>query len=170
MHWFAISSNVKRNHDFGPGLAMTFDDLKRTLCSVLETGKIGTPVSMRVHWQMPKTSTDVCAALASGMNLCQSLMKDSPSTLIARQASVGTQLNVLVTLENGRTVLVTVGSGCVHDAVLELLLIGNHGVVRLEGEDQIDEPLLTHDDEVQQWKTAVARSLTERKQIVVSKN
>lgn len=149
---------------------MTFDDLKRTLCSVLETRKIGTPVSMRVHWQMPKTSTDVCAALASSMNLCHSVMRGSPSTLIARQAFGGTQLNVLVTLENGRTILATVGSGRVNYSVLKLLLIGNHGVVRLEGESRIDERLLTHDDELQQWKTAVARSLKERKQIVVSEN
>ena len=125
---------------------------------------------MRVHWQLPKTSTDVCAALASGMNLCQSVMKDSPATLIARQASVGTQLNVLVTLENGRTILATVGSGSVKRPVLELLLVGNHGVVRLEGKSRIDELLLTNDDELQQWKTAVARSLKERKQIVVSED
>ena len=149
---------------------MTFNDLKRALCSVLETGKIGTPVSMRVHWQMPKTSTDVCAALASSMDLCQSVMRDVPFTLIARQASVGTQLNVLVTFVNGRTILVTVGSGCVSYSALELLLIGNHGVVRLEGECRIDELLLTNDDEVQQWKAAVDRSLKERKQIVVSED
>jgi len=149
---------------------MTFDDLKRSLCSLLETGKIGTPVSMRVHWQLPKTSTDVCAALASGMNLCQSVMKDSPATLIARQASVGTQLNVLVTLENGRTIMATVGSGSVSYSVLELLLIGNHGIVRLEGEGRIEEFVLTNDDDVQWWKTAVGRSLTKRKQVVVSEN
>ena len=149
---------------------MTFDDLKRTLCSVLETGKIGTPVSMRVHWQIPKTSTDVCAAFASSMKLCHSVMKGSPSTLIARQAAGSTQLNVLVTLENGRTILATIGSGCVNYAELKLLLIGNHGVVRLEGEGRIDELLLTNDDEVQQWKTAIDRSLNERKQIVISEN
>ncbi|MCH7689284.1 MAG: hypothetical protein IH899_21855 [Planctomycetes bacterium] len=149
---------------------MTFDDLKRSLCSVLETGKIGTPVSMRVHLHIPKTRVDVYSALASIMKLCHSVTRDVPLTLIARQTSGGTQLNVLVTLENGRTILATVGSGSVKRSVLELLLIGNHGVVRLEGEDRIDELLLTNDDEVQQWKTAVARSLNERKQIAVSKN
>lgn len=149
---------------------MTFDDLKRSLYSVLETGKIGTPVSMRVHWQMPGTSTDVCVALASSMSLCHSVMKGSPSTLIARQTSGGTQLNVLVTLENGRTILVTVGSGAVSYSVLELLLIGNHGIVRLEGEGRIDELRLTNDDDVQRWKTVVDRSLTERKQVAVSEN
>jgi hypothetical protein len=149
---------------------MTFDDLKRTLCSVLETGTIGTPVSMRVHWLISNTPTDVCAALVSSMNFCVSVMRSSPSTLIARQTSGGTQLNVLVTLENGRTILATVGSGCVDYSVLKLLVIGNHGVVRLEGEGRIDELLLTHDDEVQRWKTAVDRSLNERKQIVVSEN
>ena len=149
---------------------MTFDDLKRSLYSVLETGKIGTPVSMRVHWQLPETSTDVCPALASIIKLCQSVMKASPSTVIARQTSEGTQLMVLVTLENGRTIMATVGSGSVSCSVLELLLIGNHGIVRLEGEGRIEERVLTNDDDVQWWKTAVDRSLTERKRVVVSKN
>ena len=97
---------------------MTFDDLKRSLCSLLETGRIGTPVSMRVHLQMSETSADVCAALASSMNICHSVMRSSPSTLIARQAAGGTQLNVLVTLENGRTILATVGGGSVKRPVL----------------------------------------------------
>jgi hypothetical protein len=145
---------------------MTFDNLKRSLNSVLETGTIGTPVSMRVHWQMPGTSTDVCAALAFSMKLCQSVMSDAPVTLIARQASGGTQLNVLVKLENGRTILATIGSGSVSYSVLELLLIGNHGIVRLEGKSRMDEVFLKNDDCVQRWKTAVNRSLTERKQVV----
>ena len=149
---------------------MTFDDLKRSLCSVLETGEIGTPVSMRVHLQIPKTRVDVISALASIMKLCHSVTKDVPLTLIARQTSGGTQLNVLVTFVNGRTMLATVGSSSVNDSVLELLLIGNHGIIRLEGESRIDELLLTNDDELQQWKTAVTRSLNERKQIVVSEN
>ena len=145
---------------------MTFDDLKRSLHNVSDTGKIGTPVSMRVHWQMPETSTEVCAALASIMNLCHSVMKGSPTTVIARQTSGGTQLNVLVTLENGRTILATVGSGSVSYSVLELLLIGNHGIVRLEGEDRIDKRVLTNDEGVQRWKNAVDRSLNERKQVL----
>ena len=93
-------------------------------------------------------------------------MKGSPTTVIARQTSGGTQLNVLVTLENGRTILATVGSGSVSYSVLELLLIGNHGIVRLEGEDRIDKLVLTNDEGVQRWKNAVDRSLNERKQVL----
>jgi len=148
---------------------MTLEHLRQSLLTVLQTGRIGSPVSLRLHLQLSDAQYDSNAALASLMPLCKAVFHSTPAGLSARRDSGQTQLNAMVSFSGGETLLVSVGQGFSEETRLDLLLIGNHGVVRLEGNDPLENLPAVDVDQVQQWSAAVDRSLKERRQIVLSK-
>lgn len=106
-------------------------DLKRALRAIIDSGRVGIPVCLRVHVQlrMREDSPTRMSEVAKGL---QSLAVEllSMSKPKWKQRGRGRLLNVLGTDERGRSALLTFNqSGC--DQV-SLTLIGNRGVVRLE--------------------------------------
>lgn len=140
---------------------MTFDDLNRALAEALATGQIGTPVSLRVHFQVPDSAADLAAMVAAVMRLSQPVFRERPSTLAAREHPHGRQWNVLVGYPGGATAFVTAGCGSARQPSLRLLLVGNHGIVRLEGPDQFEDDLFSPHagSDVEQWRSAVTASV-----------
>ena len=138
---------------------MTFDELNRTLSETRAGGKIGVPVSLRMHLQLSDRQADLVAALLAVIELARPLFGAQPSRLMARGVPGGPQLNVLASFTGGQTLLVTLGRGAVERATLELLLIGNHGVIRLEGAELFEEPLFAAPEGADRWKSWIDKSL-----------
>ena len=139
---------------------MTIDELRQTLLEARSTGKIGTPVALRVHVQLQDRQANFSIAVAAVMQLAKSVLEATPIELTARSDIDRRQLNVLFRYAGGQTVLVTLGRGAVSAASLQLLLVGNHGVVRLAGGDGFDERSLTAGDDVDRWNSWIDNSLS----------
>lgn len=145
----------------GFGSMATFDDLSRAVTAALETGKIGTPVAMRLYVRCADDSIDPAAVLNAAASLAGAIFSASPQNLTARFSEDRRQLNVLLGYADGQTLLLSVigdvaGDGC------DLLLIGNHGIVRLEGGelfDAVEPDSVSPDGETDRWQQLIAQSL-----------
>ena len=144
---------------------MTLNELNNTLSETVSSGKIGTPVSLRIHLQLSDSQVDLVEALAALMRVSLPLFQTNARRLMARRDSGQRQLTALFSLAGGQTVLVTVGRGAVDNGSLHLLLIGNHGTVRLEGSEQFDEESLVFPDGPNPWKSPIEESLSRQSSV-----
>jgi hypothetical protein len=145
----------------------TLDDLQTALSDTLATGKIGTPVSLRLHLQLTEPDADLFAAMSAVMQMIEPVFSSSSARLRARQDADARQLNVLLDYTNGETVLLTLGRGCAKQPSLNLLVVGNHGVVRLEGGEMIEESAgSTTSSDGTHWKHVVETSLASGSAVV----
>lgn len=140
---------------------MTFEDLQKTLATAIATEKIGTPVALRLHVHLADLSILPVALLATVALWGESIFSASPAKLTARCTEDDRQYNVLLQYAGGQTLLFNVVSGSTNDS-LQLLLIGNHGVVRLEGGELFDPAGMQPANDVDDWKKPLARSLAEK--------
>ena len=145
---------------------MTFDDLSRTLHQAMRTEKIGTPVSVRLHLQLCDPQADLTASTVALLILIEPYFDLSSPQLLARRGPADSQLTVLLETAQGRTVFITVGRGSAQQPSLHLLLIGNHGVIRLEETQSFEEsPLPTttsmHAERYAEWNIRIAQSIAE---------
>ena len=140
---------------------MTFDDLQNTLATAIATDKIGTPVALRLHVNLADLSVEPAALLAAVASWAESIFSASPAKLTARCTGDDRQHNLLLNYAGGQTLLLNIVSGSTNDS-LQLLLIGNHGVVRLEGGELFDPTAMLPADDVDDWKRPLARSLAEK--------
>jgi hypothetical protein len=140
---------------------MTFDDLSAKLLPAVVCGKIGTPVSLRMHVQLTDSRADLIQTLANAMHVAASVFTAQPATLMARRDANRSQLNLLFSYTNGQVVMLTVGCGSAESPSLHLLLIGDHGVVRLEGAELFDAAEMQSPPDAAQWRSPVATSLAE---------
>jgi len=123
--------------------AMTgFPEIKAALAEAVQTGKLGVPVSARVHLQLaedassdesPPTEKDWEALRSAVVELFSVCWNEAPETIHVRQHPTGRQHNTLLQTASGNTVCITIGRGCARQSTLHLLVLGNHGVVRLDG-------------------------------------
>jgi len=138
---------------------MTLNELNNTLSEAVSSRKIGTPVSLRIHLQLSESQVDLVDALAAVMQVALPVFQTNARKLMACRDSGEDQLTTLVSLAGGQTVLVTVGRGTIDNGCLHLLLIGNHGTVRLEGAEQFEEESLELPDGPNLWKSPIEESL-----------
>jgi len=118
---------------------MTLDELHSALDDALKAGEIGVPVSLRLHVQLAAADTDAVGLLSALMPLAERAFGSQPQRLMVRRCENADQLSVLFDYAGGQTCFVTAGKGCTKHSSLQLVLFGNHGVVRLE-EGQLVEP------------------------------
>ncbi|MBW3543757.1 MAG: hypothetical protein KY476_26210 [Planctomycetes bacterium] len=146
---------------------MTFDDLKAAIDKVLSAGRIGTPVSVRVHVQIARAdAVPPYGGLAAAMRLADRVFDAEPCEVTARRADGTVHLNVLAGYPRGRTALVSIAFAADADPRLDLLVIGNHGIARLEGGELFDG-LCAADDHMQSpfWQQLVEQSLREKRRV-----
>ena len=147
---------------------MTFDELQITLTDALASGKIGTPVAARVHLQFPDADADLAAALATVAATFEPILDGLLTTLRCRQGSDLNQWNLLLQSEKGRTLFVTLGRASVPAATLNLLVIGNHGVIRLEGGEDFEPGGFGDPSQQERQRWAEAVETANRRQLLVS--
>ena len=139
---------------------MTLDELNSTLSAALASGKVGTPVSLRLHLQVTESRNDSVAHLALLMPLLQTTFGSPPSRLLARRNAVADQLTVLFNFAAGQSAMVTCGCGSARHTSLQLLLVGNRGVIRLEGGELFESADVPEKSDAQFWRTLIERSIT----------
>jgi hypothetical protein len=113
-------------------------DLRRTLDRALGSGRVGIPVALRVHLRLERiagANIDLESAAASLLSWGEEVF-GSPPQRVAVSENEGHSLTVLATCAGGQTLHVTVAASGRPD--LHLLLIGNHGIVRLEGGELLE--------------------------------
>jgi hypothetical protein len=119
---------------------MTIDGLRNALTAAIATGKIGTPVALRVHAIVASDSFNPAAALDAVIGLADTTFSSKPQRLTARSGGAGKQWNVLMNYAGGQTLSFSIASSPDRSAgnCLHLLLIGNHGIIRLEGAELLN--------------------------------
>ena len=132
---------------------MTFAELQAALAQALATSKIGTPVYVRLHLQFP--AGQVGDLLSAAVDLCEPIFGGRPARLGAIVSDAAQQCNVLLHYEFGQTLSITAGVGAAKRATIQLLVGGNHGIIRLEGDDLDDIP---KEADAERWEAAMRQS------------
>lgn len=114
-------------------------ELQQTLSQILATGQIGTPVALRLSLQLPQPHADLTSYGAACLEWAAEVFANEPARIATQQHARGQQQNLLVSFRGGQTVSVSVGRGAIDRERLDCLLIGNHGMARLEGGDCLAE-------------------------------
>ncbi|MBQ18594.1 MAG: hypothetical protein CMJ65_15885 [Planctomycetaceae bacterium] len=117
--------------------------LQETLAAAVGTGKIGTVVSFRALLQLPDGDTALDTAAAAVLATAESLVGSEPGSLSVRRHASGQQLNLLLRFDGGPIASVSVTGGVVDAVELALVVVGNHGVIRLEGAELAEDIGLT---------------------------
>lgn len=141
---------------------MTIDDLRRALTVAIATGKIGTPVALRVHAIVASDSFDPAAALDIVIGLAGIAFPTKPKRMTARSDPAGRQWNVLLNYAGGQTLSFSIASSpaCSGGNCLHLLLIGNHGIIRLEEAELFDDCSEKSMENVVYWRQHMTDSHT----------
>ena len=110
---------------------MTFEDLRRTVLETVNAGRIGTPVALRWHLFSSEQS-DRLPGLLAGLALGEEVFATQAVRLACRASHANRQTSLLCQFPAGQTLLATSVCGCGPDRKLQLLVVGNHGIARLE--------------------------------------
>ena len=113
--------------------------LEETLEEAVATGKLGSVVSVRALLHLPGEEPDLETAASALLSLSGRLVGSDPGSLVVRGHGSGRQLNLLLRLDPGPIVSLSLTRGSVDQLELALVVVGNHGVIRLEGAELAEE-------------------------------
>ena len=137
--------------------------LEETLGEAVTTGKIGTVVSVRALLHLPDEQADLETAASVVLGLAGRLIGSDAGSLVTRGQESGRQLNLLMRLDAGGILSVSVTRGSSSQVELVLVVVGNHGVIRLEGAELAEEMGLSGEsfgDPDDLWRELIARSVS----------
>ena len=112
---------------------MNFAELRSALTRALDSGHIGQPVAIRLHLRFGNGQVAAEQLLVGLAPIMADVFGDSYQRVMARSAEDRGQINLLLEYESGATALVTLVTLGETMPCLHLVLIGNHGIIRLEG-------------------------------------
>ncbi|MDA0834010.1 MAG: hypothetical protein O2955_02435 [Planctomycetota bacterium] len=134
--------------------------LYKSVEQTVKSGRLGTIVSLRV---LMSTKSRPVEQLAIWLEWTGKLFDSSTGKLYASQDAGGRQISVLASLASGATISLTaVSYSSVDDEpanTLQLLLIGQHGIARLEGGNEIDPALASAEKTSNKWTAAIEKSV-----------
>jgi hypothetical protein len=116
---------------------MTFDDLQRALQAEVATGSIGVPVSIRLNVAIPQTAAGREDTLARFQALPDRLFASQPERQSLLEQKDHRQIVAMGRYPGGQTSLIVVSHGCGPEQSCDLLIVGNRGIIRLEGGELI---------------------------------
>ena len=115
---------------------------------VIQTGRLGTPVSVRLYWEFRESTGQLNTVLAAAVSIADcALGLETPVWRIRRHAS-GRTLNVIGTDQRGRSLMISLVARSTPQTALTVF--GNHGIVRLD-EGWIDPDTLPESFEDRTW-------------------
>ena len=135
--------------------------LEETLGEAVTTGKIGTVVSVRALLHLPDEQADLETAASVVLGLAGRVIGSDAGRLVTRGQESGRQLNLLMRLDAGGILSVSVTRGSSAQVELVLVVVGNHGVSRLEGAELAEEMGLSVEsfgDPDDAWLELISRS------------
>lgn len=109
---------------------MTLDEIQGALSDAMQTGKLGTPVAARVHL-LVDGEVDIAGAVERIVSMLAPCFEQPPTTVRARRHTTRRFTSLLLQSGNGRTIFITLGHA--NRPAFHLLVVGNHGILRLEG-------------------------------------
>ena len=109
---------------------ITHSELCDSVERVVQTGRLGTPVSVRLHWEFRESTGQMNTILAAAVSIADCVLDlETPVWRIRRHAS-GRTLNVIGTDQRGRSLMITLVAQATPQTALTVF--GNHGIVRLD--------------------------------------
>ncbi|MAT13825.1 MAG: hypothetical protein CMJ46_00980 [Planctomyces sp.] len=152
-------------------MATSISQLGTALQQAVATGQVGQAVSMRARVTAPTPA--IPAAINSLMAIATDLLHLSGNDEMptgrfrARRHPSGLQMDVLLQAENGVSLSLTWVRYEDQPAAIKLLLIGNHGIVRLEEGLAPDWAVDSAGDVGLDWYAEFERAIVEKSEVVV---
>jgi hypothetical protein len=109
---------------------MTVSELCDSIRTVLETGRIGTPVNVRLHWEFSESAKLLQTVLTTAVAIADLALQLEEPVWRGRQHASGRTLNLLGSDRRGRTLMITLVAEATSQTALTIF--GNHGIVRLD--------------------------------------
>ena len=109
---------------------ITVSELCDSIRTVLDSGRLGTPVNVRLHWEFSESASLLQTVLVAAVAIADlALQLEEPVWRVRRHES-GRTLNLLGSDRRGRTLMITLVAEATPQAALTIF--GNHGIVRLD--------------------------------------
>ena len=145
---------------------MNAHDLRQALRDALATGRIGTPVSVRLYLHQAEGDA---APFNAAQKLLATVIPASPSSLQATRDTAGRQTTLLLAWNSGETAMLTLVS-TETPWNLQLVVVGNHGIIQLEGESPLEpESGDSRDDFVpMDWSEKIEDSLRHQSAVALA--
>ena len=102
--------------------------LKKSVQSVLEKDRIGSPTFLRCVLQVAGDTANLLPSAAEMAALANGWMPSSPASVYAQGGAEATQITVMVHYVGGQMALVSVNRVDVETAI-DIMLVGNKGVI-----------------------------------------
>lgn len=102
--------------------------LKRSIQSVLEKERIGSPVFLRCVLHVADDASNLLSPVAEMVALANGWMPSSPTHVYTQGDADGTQVTVMVHYVGGQMALLSVNRVDV-DTAIDIMLVGNKGVI-----------------------------------------
>lgn len=144
---------------------MTFTEVRHALTEAMKTEKIGTPVSARVHVQLPDSTRELDTVLSSAQEMLSPCFAEDVFDVRARRHASQQQTTVLLKTQTGRTVFITVGFNAAKLPSLQLLVVGNHGTISLEGSEDLQVEPPGGGSSRRDWSRAIDESIRSGKAV-----
>lgn len=109
---------------------IAFSELCSSISAALETGRPGTPVNVRLHWEFAEHVDISASILPAAVAIADVALKLKSPTWRVRRHATGRNLNVLGSDQRGRTLMISLVSESTPQTALTIF--GNHGIVRLD--------------------------------------
>ncbi|MCC7418815.1 MAG: hypothetical protein IT428_00905 [Planctomycetaceae bacterium] len=137
---------------------MTLSEFETAVSQALETGQVGVPLSLKVWIHRPGGGLEVAESLARLIERFVPMLRDAPATLLSTGADDGSHWQILLTGRLGRTALFLLSTSPASVARVQLLLIGNHGVLQLSGDSSLSDEPLAVSPQAGAWREAMEAS------------
>ena len=102
--------------------------LKKSVQSVLEKERIGSPVFLRCVLHVADDASNLLSPVAEMAALANGWIPSSPTNIYAQGDANGTQVTVMVHYVGGQMALLSVNRVDI-DAAIDIMLVGNKGVI-----------------------------------------
>lgn len=109
---------------------VTSQDLRSQLHSAVVTGRTGSIVNVRLHWETATTATPLPDLLLTAVELADSVLALEAMRWTLRTNNTSRLLHLMGVDAHGRTVVVSVARS--EREEIQLTVFGNHGVIRLD--------------------------------------
>ncbi len=106
------------------------ESLQKSVQSVIDAGRIGSPVFVRCLLQSPLSDHDTVGASAALANMANAWMPSSPEQIYVQQSQDGTQSTTMIKYAGGQTALLSVNRVAANqEESIDLALVGNKGAI-----------------------------------------
>ena len=135
---------------------MTVSELCDSVRRVLESGRLGTPVNVRLHWEFCESEASFPAIATTAVAIADVALQLQEPVWRVRRHSSGRTLNILGNDQRGRTLMISLVAKSAPQTAMTIF--GNHGIVRRE-DGWVDPQSVPESLEDCQWAAALKAAI-----------